>query len=286
MRRRWAALVALLLCLMVVGGCAAQAPAAAAQVESAPAESAQSQTTADAAPEPQEETEVVEEEIISYVVTDDLYEKEYTREDGTVYAALSCHIPVLEPECISFSVVMEERRNSIVADWEESYLPDLQQIDQQQLQYSGDFDYTCTINGDLLSLRFADTLDLGGAHPVTTFSALAFDLQQERFVSVADLAEDREGLRDVVAKEILRQMEQSEVPEQYFIFYSREEMPQILASWVMDCCVYMGAEQMEITYNVYTLAPYAAGPLTFSVPYDMLSPYLSQYGADLLQLAS
>ena len=41
---------------------------------------------------------------------------------------------------------------------------------------------------------------------------------------------------------------------------------------------------MTIVFNTYDIAPYSAGEQTFFIPYDLVKPYLNDYGLHLLEL--
>ena len=42
---------------------------------------------------------------------------------------------------------------------------------------------------------------------------------------------------------------------------------------------------MNVVFSAYELAPYAAGPQEFHVPYELLEPYLNDTGRLLLSLS-
>ena len=42
--------------------------------------------------------------------------------------------------------------------------------------------------------------------------------------------------------------------------------------------------QAHIPYDTYDIAPYSAGEQTFFIPYDLVKPYLNDYGLHLLEL--
>jgi phosphoglycolate phosphatase-like HAD superfamily hydrolase len=44
------------------------------------------------------------------------------------------------------------------------------------------------------------------------------------------------------------------------------------------------AKGVTIVFNTYDIAPYSAGEQTFFIPYDLVKPYLNDYGLHLLEL--
>ena len=53
--------------------------------------------------------------------------------------------------------------------------------------------------------------------------------------------------------------------------------------WI-ERSVFYNADGVTIVFNTYDIAPYSAGEQTFFIPYDLVKPYLNDYGLHLLEL--
>ena len=93
---------------------------------------------------------------------------------------------------------------------------------------------------------------------------------------------DYVGLRDAVAKEILGQIDGKFVTyyEQLGLFDGYEE---VIPEW-MSRTVFFGEQDMKVVFGVYDIAPYSAGDVAFTIPYELIEPYLNDYGRTLLGL--
>lgn len=48
--------------------------------------------------------------------------------------------------------------------------------------------------------------------------------------------------------------------------------------------MFYNAKGVTIVFNTYDIAPYSAGEQAFFIPYDLVKPYLNDYGLHLLEL--
>ncbi len=124
----------------------------------------------------------------------------------------------------------------------------------------------------------------GGAHPNTVLMAWNFDLETGEFFAPEQLAEDGEIFSQAVWEEIVRQIR--ERAAEYDL--KAEEMfwenyEEIAAGW-SSYAVSFDEEGMTVAFSPYELAAYAAGPQGFRLSYDLLAPYLSDYGRAMLEL--
>lgn len=118
---------------------------------------------------------------------------------------------------------------------------------------------------NILSLRFTNTSDFGGAHPNTVTVFLTFDL----------LTGETLSLEDVLQKEAWQNFEVAE--KQWLLEYAKEglfeESLKELSDYVMnptdvmteryvrDSLFYVTPDAIGIFYNPYAIAPYASGPI-------------------------
>ena len=132
-------------------------------------------------------------------------------------------------------------------------------------------------NERLLCVTLSYVSYTGGAHPSTWRQAVSFDLSTGKTVSVTDLATDINQLEEAVYQLILRQIQDSG-DTSYFSDYDKTVL-----DWI-ERSVFYNAKGVTIVFNTYDIAPYSAGEQTFFIPYDLVKPYLNDYGLHLLEL--
>ena len=64
---------------------------------------------------------------------------------------------------------------------------------------------------------------------------------------------------------------------------SAEAVTPHVLDWI-ERSVFYNAKGVTIVFNTYDIAPYSAGEQTFFIPYDLVKPYLNDYGLHLLEL--
>lgn len=165
----------------------------------------------------------------------------------------------------------EEHYASLKAEGLEWFAPYTMELDCSVYQT----DHMVSVSGTYYSYT-------GGAHPNTWMLGWNYDLETGEFFGPELLSEGSE-LQDAVTAEIIRQaqipMEDGYVPvEMYW-----EDYADIVANW--PCyAVTFSEEGMDVVFSAYELAPYAAGPQMFHLPYAFLEPHLSEQGRVLLGL--
>lgn len=113
--------------------------------------------------------------------------------------------------------------------------------------------------------------------PAPGRQAVSFDLSTGKTVSVTDLATDINQLEEAVYQLILRQIQDSG-DTSYFSDYDKTVL-----DWI-ERSVFYNADGVTIVFNTYDIAPYSAGEQAFFIPYDLVKPYLNDYGLHLLEL--
>lgn len=122
----------------------------------------------------------------------------------------------------------------------------------------------------------------GGAHPNTWLLGWNYDLETGEFFSPEVLGEGTE-LQDAVTAEIIRQVQETQVDVLPLAELYWEDYEEIIANW--PCyAVTFSEDGMDVVFSAYELAPYAAGPQEFHLPYTLLQPHLSEQGQVLLGL--
>lgn len=151
--------------------------------------------------------------------------------------------------------------------------------------YEEEFTYDSWQTGRLISVAGQWYSYTGGAHPNTMLLGWNYDLETGRFLHATSLGADPEALQIAVTEEIIRQAEaraaEQGVPADE-IYWA--EYQDIAAQWA-DYAVSFSDGVMTVSFSAYEMAAYAAGPQVFEISFDMLTPYLSDDGMELLGLA-
>lgn len=151
--------------------------------------------------------------------------------------------------------------------------------------YEEEFTYGTWRTDRLISVAGQWYSYTGGAHPNTMLLGWNYDLEAGRFLHATSLGADPEALQIAVTEEIIRQAEaraaEQGVPADSLYW---EEYQDIAAQWA-DYAVSFSDGGMTVSFSAYEMAAYAAGPQVFEISFDMLAPYLSDDGMELLGLA-
>jgi len=123
----------------------------------------------------------------------------------------------------------------------------------------------------------------GGLHGFQLRLAYNFDMRTGAEITIDDMTDDYVGLRDAVAREILGQIDEKYVSyyESLGLFDGYEE---VIPEW-MSRTIFFGQEDLKVVFSVYDIAPYSAGDVAFTIPYELIEPYLNDYGRHMLGLA-
>lgn len=131
----------------------------------------------------------------------------------------------------------------------------------------------------ILSLLLLDFNYLGGAHGGHGYTGLTFDMRTGEKLSLETIGESEQAVRDEVEPLLLQQAEQMQAAVEkgegeigLFEEYA-EYMPDVLT----DDTWYLTQDGMEVVANEYLIAPYAAGAITFEIPYEQAAFLKEQY---------
>ena len=237
------------------------------------------------------------------VISTEWTERQYTvsEQDETVLLTARYQIPVLtltgSPDNSDTAAknrqAAVQRINDWFTDWRDQQvdmLDEMEQMAREEYEITGgerwkteDFVYRDEAgvswwqNERLLCVTLSYVSYTGGAHPSTWRQAVSFDLSTGKTVSVTDLATDINQLEEAVYQLILRQIQDSG-DTSYFSDYDKTVL-----DWI-ERSVFYNAKGVTIVFNTYDIAPYSAGEQTFFIPYDLVKPYLNDYGLHLLEL--
>ena len=296
-------LVALLLVLLL-SGCAAASvaqPSAPAAPQEVPEESVSSEPAA-----PVVVPELPEE--IQYHVEMTHWSDETRAEDGAVLVSYAMDLPVLTPiredgtaikeaktEAEEKALAIAETFNQGFVNWtdttalewaNEAATEDYAWRQEEGIPWHDGYalDLSCTAyqTEHMISVSACYYSYTGGAHPNTAFLGWNFDLETGTFLDAKMLG--NEEFAAAVTEELIRQAnvwaEESELQLEELYW---EDYASIMADW-SNYAVAFDEAGMTITFSAYELAPYAAGPQVFRIPYDWMRPYLNQQGNALLGL--
>lgn len=123
----------------------------------------------------------------------------------------------------------------------------------------------------------------GGAHGVRSRSAVTFDMSTGREITINDMVDDYAALRDTVALEILRQIDNGRYVKYYNGKLLFSDYQETIPEW-MTRAIFFGDGEMTVVFGAYDIAAYAAGEQAFTIPYSLIAPYLNAYGKTALEI--
>lgn len=95
------------------------------------------------------------------------------------------------------------------------------------------------------------------------------------------LSRDWSGLQQAVTRELLRQA--GELVRENGEGMLFDDYETTIADWSSRTILF-GEGGMTVVFGVYDIAPYAAGEQMFAISYDLIAPYLNDYGKALIGL--
>ena len=125
----------------------------------------------------------------------------------------------------------------------------------------------------------------GGAHPNFVTRAWNFDLTTGEFLTIDDLSLEEGDLngfsvQQLAGYEMDRQIYEKNLNEGYFDDYGSYLLD--FPSFATLCFTESG---LTVTFDQYVIAPYAAGPQIFEVPYSAFYNALSDHAKELLDVS-
>ena len=125
-------------------------------------------------------------------------------------------------------------------------------------------------NSNLATVKLESNTYTGGAHPLFFVDLITFGLEAGNLVELSDLIADKPALMKLAEKHFRRarglQAEQSLQDEGFFWD----------GSFVLPRNMGLTDKGLYLFYNPYEVAPYAAGPTEFVIPFQALKPLLTK----------
>lgn len=129
------------------------------------------------------------------------------------------------------------------------------------------------LDGTVMSVIYEDYLYSGGAHGNTSTRSMVFDTRTGQQLSLADLSDDVSVLQTFLTAELLR-VSQGEAfgGGAWFFPGYEEDLPELVKDgrWCFD------GNGLSFIADPYELAPYVAGPVTLTIPYEMLEGHIDR----------
>ncbi len=250
-------------------------------------------------------------EKLAYILETEVRENSAYAKDGTLLVKYRYEVPALRIQTADGTEVetaadpAQEQAlaaaqvfNANFADWGDS--KELEQnaewaqedydfnlaLFQNGAYYDSELTYTVFQTEHLISIRANYYAYTGGAHGNTSLLAWNFDLDSGKFVTAADFSGDPTDFSAKVTDELLAQMDKKAADAGMAVSdYFWADGADIAAQWT-SYAVSFDDSGMTVGFSPYELACYAAGSQEFTLDYKFLTPYLSDYGKQLLGLTA
>ena len=120
------------------------------------------------------------------------------------------------------------------------------------------------VNGDVLSIVLEEYSYTGGAHGSSLRCAFNYDLNDGHLLAWEEISADSSALVKTLKEYIIAQASSNSYDDYYFFDYYEEYLDSAFG----DGTWYFSNEGLTIIYNQYTIAPYAAGIIEFTIPLE------------------
>ena len=267
-----------------------------------------------------EDSTPLQADALHFEVTTQVYENEYKADDGTVLLAERYELPVLElrtedgelytlaenvtanggagsPAQVTAQNAFNTEMNNVLAGLEseaaqmaaeakELYAENDTSVFLSGSYWTNELSLTQTYmtDGKFLSVAAENYTYYGGVHPNSATRAWNFDLTTGEFLTLDALASEEgdlqgNSLQESIYRDILSQIDQKDLSGEYFDDY--DSYLQDLASLATLNFTESG---LTVTFDQYVIAPYAAGPQVFEVPYSKFYNALSEHAKTILDV--
>lgn len=237
-------------------------------------------------PSTQEATEesTTEETKSSPTVTFETKTEERTLEDGSVIIEVSCMTPTV-------TIPGNEQAQDLIAqslgEMEESFYAAAAESENDArafytenptaLQDAGHFlaqlDYDISrVDDKVVSLIRNDVTYTGGAHGYGGQSGVNYDTKTGEILTIDKITDDKEAFVACVKDYIINECDNGEYKEAVFPDY-KDYLDYVVA----DDCWRFDDTGIVFIANAYTLGPYAAGTMIFTIPYDQVEGLSADY---------
>lgn len=129
-------------------------------------------------------------------------------------------------------------------------------------------------NNDFVSLLFSDYAYMGGAHGMTTYSPVNYDLKNNRELQLADIFEPNSGYLKTISEYSIADLKKrvGDMSDDEWIGKGAGAEMENYSNWNLT------KKGLMITFEPYQVAAYAAGPQTVIIPYNRLKDILKKDG--------
>lgn len=131
---------------------------------------------------------------------------------------------------------------------------------------------SCTVTGQIVSVRLDNGSYTGGAHPNRYTEGLLFDLGAGQFTDPVQLADDPASFLSGTAELLLEKAEAHPAHEFFWQDYT-----DLVARW-NEGTVLFDSEGMEVIYSPYEIAPYSVSEVELRLDWEELAQLLGPGG--------
>ena len=131
---------------------------------------------------------------------------------------------------------------------------------------------SCTLTGQIVSVRLDNSSYTGGAHPNRYTESLLFDLEAGQFTDPVQLADDPAAFLPGTADLLL---EKAEAHPAYEFFW--QDYTDLIARW-NEGTVLFNSEGMAVLYSPYEIAPYGMGDVELRLTWEELADLIGPGG--------
>ena len=258
---------------------------------------------------------------LHFEVATKVYENEYKADDGTVLMAERYELPVLElrtedgelytlaenvtanggtgnpaqftaqnafnTEMNNVLAGLESEAAQMAAEAKELYAENGTSVFLNGSYWTNELSLTQTYmtEGKLLSIAAENSTYYGGVHPNSATRAWSFDLTTGEFLTLDALASEEgdlqgNSLQESIYWNIYEQIAQKGLSEGYF-----DDYDSYLQDFPTLATLNFTENGLTVTFDQYVIAPYAAGPQVFSVPYSKFYNALSEHAKTILDVS-
>lgn len=199
-------------------------------------------------------------------------------EDGTAVMNVSCSYPVIAYDENAENAKFLAAVNADMLDAVNAYKEELKKEYYESaveyyanagseyygfMPYEFEFDYDVDLNTEnYLSVTAVLYYNLHGAHPTTAMTSVTYDMKAEKELTLTDIWNmDEKAVTNEVISIFSDDIDKN--PDKYF-----EDAKKTLAEIAKDVNFYMDEEGVNLYFQLYDLAPYAAGYPQLTVPFE------------------
>ena len=206
-----------------------------------------------------------------YKITRSKMDYTSSADDGTTLFTATCYYPVIEnAENDEFITAVNAFTDGLKTEFydtaNEEYLslkanPD--ENGREFLPYTFEFDYDIDLNTEnYLSMTAILYYDLHGAHPTTSMTSVNYDMKGKKELALSDIwnMDETAATNEVIA---IFNEDIDKNPDMYFAD-AKETVEKI----AKDVEFYLDEEGVNLYFQLYDIAPYAAGYPQITVPFE------------------